>query len=99
MDELEQLVAAICELWAEDPTAPSLVSSRIKPPLCGDDSPWSDKLDEQGCCWYGSIVRYEEPFAQGRRVVAKAWGRNLPEVYAELAKDFALLRIQSEEEA
>lgn len=61
---LELLARAITETWATDPTTPGLVCSYL--PYESDDKQF-----------YVSVVRYDQLFGKGKRVVFTAKGESL----------------------
>lgn len=69
---LELLARAITETWATDPTTPGLVCSFL---------PYEDTTQQ----FYVSVVRYNEAFGRGKRVVYSAKAASFDAAAREVA--------------
>lgn len=70
---LELLTQAIVEQWPTDPTTPGVVCSYL---------PYKSPEER----FYISIVRYEQRFGQGKRVVFNAEGASFDDAARKVAK-------------
>ena len=71
---LELLARAISEQWATDPTTPGLVCAFL---------PYKEPSER----FYVSVVRYDQHFGKGKRVIYSAHGSSFDAAARAVAKD------------
>ena len=70
---LELLTRAITEQWPTDPTTPGVVCSFL---------PYKEPAEQ----FYISVVRYDQHFGKGKRVIYSAHGRSFDDAARVVAK-------------